>query len=265
MRLTLVLCCFMWLTRNANAQLPTPFSGYHLLSYPKDGWGLIKAPVYWGKQEWGRTLAATAVIYAAFSLDQDVQDWISKKPVNSFSNGFLAGTRHWGDGLYSLPVFAGVYFYGSYQHNPKHQLAAINATKAFVLSRLLVQIPKFLFQRQPPSAEGESSHTDFAGPWGGGDNRSFPSGHVISAFSAAEVFRLSYDDWWVGGLAYTLASSVAVHRVANGNHWFSDVATSAIWGAAIGHWISQKGSTRLSLFSGSLSQSTTTLGVVCRF
>jgi membrane-associated phospholipid phosphatase len=142
----------------------------------------------------------------------------------------------------------------------------MNATKAFVLSRLMVQLPKYLFQRHPPGLNNPKDHLLFDGPLGAGTNRSFSSGHVISVFSAAEVFRLSYDDWWVGAVAYSIAGTVGFQRLKSGSHWISDVTTSAIWGAAIGHWIVKKGETRLSLLTGRAQNTDTqTLGLLLRF
>lgn len=266
----LVLCfiiCFLFLIQLRAQEIPAPFSKKQILSYPLDLWGLTKAPLYWGKREWGRTLAGTALVFGAYTFDETVAGRVNQQPNNPFSSGFLAGSRHWGDGLYSLPTFAAIYFYGSFQNNQIHQLAAMNATKAFVLSRVLVQIPKWLFQREAPRFGQVSLKSNFDGPFGGGENRSFPSGHVISAFSAAEVFRTSYkENWWVGTLAYAIATSVAVQRIGSGSHWFSDVTTSALWGIGIGHWITTKGQTQISLIQGNSSGSNNrTLGVVLHF
>lgn len=266
MRLVLSLLFVCIVFAELNAQVPAPFSRQQLVSYPKDFWGILKSPVYWTKREWSRTFVAGAVIFGASTLDNDVANWVAARPNNSFSNGNLAGSRHWGDGLYNLPVFAGLYFWGKHQANDQHQLAAMNATKAFVLSRILVQIPKYLFQRHAPYQQSVLNPFLFDGPFGSGKQRSFPSGHVISVFSAAEVFRLSYEDWWVGALSYAVAGSVAMHRMGSGSHWFSDVTTSAIWGAAIGHWIAKKGQTNLSLLSTSLPHSSgQTYGLLWRF
>ncbi len=248
------------------AQVPPAFSKTQILSYPRDGFGLLKAPLTWGKKECARALVSTAIIYGAYTLDEEVLALVRQEPNNSLATGFLSGSRHWGSGLYSFPVFAGLYFYGKFKDNPRHQLTAMNATKAFVLSRVLVQIPKFLFQRHPPQMLGFAQKSDLDGPLGGGINRSFPSGHVISIFSAAEVFRLSYDNWWVGTLVYTLAGTVALQRIGSGAHWFSDVTTSAVCGAAIGHWLSTKGSTPFSLISGTTAHlNVRTFGLVYNF
>jgi len=266
MRLIILLLLMSSCITNLNAQVPDPLSSQQILGYPKDLWGLTKAPAYWGKKEWGRSLIAGAVIYGAFTLDQDIHSWVLNKPFSGYSADFLTASRHWGDGLFSLPVFAGLYCWGRIADNQKHQLVAMNATKAFVLSRLLVQLPKFLFQRHPPSKDNSADHLLFDGPLGAGTNRSFSSGHVISIFSAAEVFRSSYDDWWVGAVAYSIAGTVGFQRLSSGSHWFSDVTTSAIWGVAIGHWIVKKGETRLSLLTGSAPNSSTqTVGLLLRF
>ncbi len=75
---------------------------------------------------------------------------------------------------------------------------------------------------------------------GGGDNRSFYSGHTSLAFSiAAAAGTIStirgrrYAPWvWAAGM--TLATGVAYLRVAGDAHWASDVATGAVAGGLVG-------------------------------
>lgn len=60
----------------------------------------------------------------------------------------------------------------------------------------------------------------------GMDNRSFPSGHCALAFSGAELVRHEYG-WKWGAAAYGAATAVAVLRLYNDAHWFSDVLAGA--------------------------------------
>lgn len=66
-----------------------------------------------------------------------------------------------------------------------------------------------------------------------GDARtSFPSGHTAQAFAAAAFLTEEYKDRfrWMPYVAYGLASSVGMMRVANNRHYISDV----IMGAGLG-------------------------------
>lgn len=67
------------------------------------------------------------------------------------------------------------------------------------------------------------------GEWG-----TFPSGHTSSAFVVASVLHEAYGHV-VGIPLYGLASLVAVERLDDREHYFSDVAMGAVLGTVIGH------------------------------
>lgn len=73
----------------------------------------------------------------------------------------------------------------------------------------------------------------------GANTESFPSGHTVTAFLAAELVRLEFGPWW-GLAAYTVAGVTAFMRVYNNWHWTSDLLGGAgigILGANIGYWL----------------------------
>lgn len=65
----------------------------------------------------------------------------------------------------------------------------------------------------------------------GSNNYSFPSGHSAAVFALAEVLHQEYKDYsLLYAAGYATASAVAMMRIANNEHWWSDV-----WmGAGIG-------------------------------
>ena len=67
------------------------------------------------------------------------------------------------------------------------------------------------------------------GQWG-----SFPSGHTSSSFCIASVMHEAYGHV-VGIPLYGLATLVAIERVDDRNHYFSDVMMGAVLGTVIGH------------------------------
>jgi membrane-associated phospholipid phosphatase len=68
----------------------------------------------------------------------------------------------------------------------------------------------------------------------GTDRGSFPSGHTMGAFAAAEFLAQEYGDqspiYTIAG--YTVAVTTGVLRVYTRNHWFSDVVAGAGFGIA---------------------------------
>ena len=63
----------------------------------------------------------------------------------------------------------------------------------------------------------------------GSNDRSFPSGHTATAFSAAEFMRLEYKGQSpiYGIVAYAAAATTGGLRIYHNNHWFSDVVAGA--------------------------------------
>lgn len=66
----------------------------------------------------------------------------------------------------------------------------------------------------------------------GSTHNSFPSGHTATAFLGATLFDLEYGQQYplLAHAQYALATSVALGRIANNRHWYSDV----LWGGVIG-------------------------------
>jgi len=65
-------------------------------------------------------------------------------------------------------------------------------------------------------------------PSGSGMN-SMPSGHTAQAFLSATILDMEYRDTspWISVSGYTVATTTAVFRMANNQHWISDVLIGA--------------------------------------
>lgn len=77
----------------------------------------------------------------------------------------------------------------------------------------------------------------------GSARNSFPSGHTAMAFTSATLLHLEYGQRypWLSLLGYTMASGVAIGRIANNRHWLGDVMVGAgvgIVSGEIGYWLS---------------------------
>ena len=76
------------------------------------------------------------------------------------------------------------------------------------------------------------------GTWSRTENRSdasFPSNHAAVAFAAVTPFAQEYDAPWL----YGLAAVGSMGRVADRQHWVSDVVAGGVVGYAIGSWLWQ--------------------------
>jgi hypothetical protein len=81
------------------------------------------------------------------------------------------------------------------------------------------------------------------------DHQSFPSGHTSSAFASATSLAYAYG-WKAGVPAYAMAFYTGLSRIADDDHWLSDVTGGAflgfIWGRA-GFFSSASGDSRQSI------------------
>lgn len=78
---------------------------------------------------------------------------------------------------------------------------------------------------------GQAASSDRSpnGEWG-----TFPSGHTSSSFVTASVMHRAYGHA-IGIPLYGLATLVAIERVEDGEHYFSDVVMGGVLGTVIGH------------------------------
>jgi len=79
----------------------------------------------------------------------------------------------------------------------------------------------------------------------GTDNRSFPSGHTIAAFTGAHILHKEYGKVspWISVAGYGVATAVAVDRVCRNRHHWYDVAAGAaigIAGTELGYYLGDK-------------------------
>lgn len=158
---------------------------------------------------------------AQFSVDKNfrsfVQDDLRKGApfydIGSVSR-FVPSTMHMGLGIIGVPA--------------KHAFVdrAIEETIAFSVTISTGYLLKYSLARMRPD---------------GSDNKSFPSGHTLIAFTGAELTRLDYGWAWGGG-AYAVALFTGGERLWGDKHWLTDVLAGAgigILAANVGGWLLQ--------------------------
>lgn len=91
--------------------------------------------------------------------------------------------------------------------------------RSIVLTSLTHVSLAYMIQRERPNQS--RSYFSFAS--------SFPSGHAAAAFASASSLAYAYG-WEIGVPAFATAVSIAVARVSERKHWFSDVVAGATIG-----------------------------------
>jgi membrane-associated phospholipid phosphatase len=140
-----------------------------------------------------------------------------------------------GYGLVNAAIAAAILAAGIALGRPREALAGRLGLFAVILGGLSVQIPKHLFCRSRPLAEGAGQFfTDFPCIGKGSWLRSFPSGHSVTAFALAYVLARLYPK--ASPVFYGLAAMVAFSRVYLASHFLSDIVAGAAFGLLAG-WV----------------------------
>jgi membrane-associated phospholipid phosphatase len=122
-----------------------------------------------------------------------------------------------GDGFVQVGGAAVVYGVGEWLHRPAAASLGADLVEAQAVAGMLTQGLKVSVHRVRPD----------------GGNFSFPSGHSSAAFATATVLRQRFG-WPLGAAAYAGATYVALSRMSERRHYFSDVLTGAAIGIASG-------------------------------
>ena len=175
--------------------------------------------------QWAKgSLLAGGAVLAGAALDKPVDRFVSK---HQDARAFDA----WGNFGKTMPVAlaagagAAVAFGDSRMQN-----IGIISLQSIAASAGLTMVTKRVVQRARP---GEGDGT--CGCTAKRSDTSFPSNHAAVAFAAVTPFAQEYDAPWL----YGLAAVSAMGRVADRQHWVSDVVAGGIVGYAMGSWLWQ--------------------------
>lgn len=205
----------------------------YLKHYWTDSRDWITAPVRWQGDDWLKLGAAGVATLALITIDQPVNDFFRKNQ-DPVLNDISAALEPLGT-YYALAAAGGLAVHGWLAQNHRSRSTGLLAAESFVLSTLLVRIPKIAAGRSRPNAWWNPDPYEWRGPFTG---KSFPSGHTTSAFAVASVIAYQYRDTkWIPVTAYSLAGLAGLSRIYQNHHWTSDVFVGAIFGTATGLFV----------------------------
>lgn len=206
---------------------------HYFKGYWTDTRDFVVSPARWQGKDWLKFAAFTGTTATLITIDKPVKKIFDKNHSNLLNNVSKYGFEPMGN-YYAGAIIAGFFAHGIFAKNNRSRSTALLAAESFIISGVLVRIPKYLAGRARPDVEN-SSPWDWKGPFNG---TSFPSGHTTSAFSVASVIAYQYRDTpWIPITAYTLAALTGVSRIYDNRHWLSDVFAGAIIGTLTGRFI----------------------------
>jgi hypothetical protein len=126
-------------------------------------------------------------------------------------------------GVYGMyGAIGALYLDGHFAHQEGRIKTGLLGGEAIASSEIVGGLLKITTRRQRPNAPGSDGSF-----WVGGE--SFPSGHSISAWSAATVLANRYPDKrWLKFGVYGLASAISAARFTGKNHYPSDVVVGGV-------------------------------------
>ena len=176
------------------------------------GWKGAKTTLF---EKPGRSLLLAGGIGAivAHQFDSDMQDWfLGNQPLPESLNHFGDTYGNLYSGIFVLTTAA---ITSRKKQSFRHFEYAFATLGANGVTTVLL---KEIVRRERPN---------------GSNHRSFPSGHVSHSFATASIFKELYG-WKIGGPAYGIAAIVAMNRMQDNKHYFSDVIFGASLGTAFG-------------------------------
>ncbi len=140
-----------------------------------------------------------------------------------------------GAGRYLLPALGLSYLSGVVTGQPQLKNGALHVGAAYLAGNIAGSLGKPAIGRHRPDTV--SSPWRFH-PFGSqGVWHSLPSAHTLHAFTLAGAISEEAHRPWVTIATYSVATLVGWSRLYADEHWASDVALSAVSGAAIGHGV----------------------------
>ncbi len=218
------------------------FDKHYFKSYLLDIKDVAISPIKWNAKQWvsAGTVLGTAIILVN-SADLEVQQFsqtLRNDKADNFSANFL---EPWGSGEYSMGTMAVFYAQGLIAGNQRSKKVAMLGLKAYLVSGLYVQIPKYAINRMRPYHGETPNPFGFEGVSGDAWYKGMPSGHTTSIFAVATIVASEYSETiWVPIVAYTVATLASLSRIYDNKHWGSDVLVGAAFGFAIGKLIHRK-------------------------
>jgi membrane-associated phospholipid phosphatase len=171
--------------------------------------------------------AGAATSLAIHPADDNLNDRFSNS--DSAKTFFKAGKYV---GLF--PVILGTavttYVVGRSRPSRRAQHLGMDLIEATLLSEGITEIVKFSVRRDRPLQDDGTRASGYA----------FPSGHSAVTFAAATVLQ-QHLGWKWAVPTYSIASYVAMSRLADDRHWASDVMAGAAEGIIIGRSVTWHG------------------------
>ncbi len=199
-----------------------------IIRFYEDTRHVLTSPFRWSQQGLITFAFMSAGTFGLMHADTDLQDWVQDHR-NSTTDGISKWTDRYTRRTTNLTI-GGFYLGGMVFRDKKAKETALLCLESVALAQGITKGMKYLVGRTRPSGDEGAFHFDpleFPPP---SSSLSFPSGHATTAFALSSVIAEQYGNFLLTTALYGWAAAVALARVNNDAHFFSDV----VWGGVIG-------------------------------
>lgn len=216
-----------------------------------DVWHVITSPVRADKRAIVPALGVAAAMAVVAPFDSSVYAWMQANPeaplmraIAPFRESYRVPLYELGSALYLIPISGALYAGGRLADEPNVRDAGLGCFAAEVSSSALRVLIQLMVNRDRPRESPDPGHVSpvWARRYKG---FSFPSGHVANPAACASFvsnrFELGVAEPAMGAYVGVLMLT----RIADGQHWGSDVVAGAAMGYAIGKALADRQEQRM--------------------
>lgn len=207
------------------------FNGKYVVKIGVDFTKVLASPFHWKGKDFILFGASAGAVGLFFALDQGIWHWVQKYDTLNSDKFSLAVTRL-GEAPFLLGLMATMYAGGEAFKNDSLRKTALMSLESFAIGGVIAAGLKFVFGRHRPWTNKGTFDFKFFSFLN--HEHSFPSGHSFAAFSVASVIAGQSDSVVIGAVSYGLAGLVALSRVNNNEHFFSDIVFGSLLGYFVG-------------------------------
>ena len=249
-RRLLVLASITVLSASAGAQSDLGAEREDLRALRGDVWHVITAPVRADRDAVIPTLGVLAGMAVIAPFDSAVYAWMQAHPgaplmraIAPVRENFRVPIYELGSALYLIPISGALYAGGRLGHEPNVRDAGVGCMAAEVSSSALRVLVQLAVNRDRPRESRNAFHVSPV--WNQRyKGHSFPSGHVANPMACATFLAYRFDLGVAEPAMFVYVGALSLARIADGQHWGSDVFAGASMGFAIGKALADRQSQR---------------------
>lgn len=217
-----------------------------LRALARDSWYVVTSPARADRGAVVPTLAALGAIAVTVPFDSSIYAWMQRHPdaplmqmLTPIREDFGIPFYELGSVLYLLPISGALYTAGRLAEDAALRDAGVGCAASVLVSSAFRVVIQLTVTRDRPRQSLDPGHVSL--PWRRRwKGASFPSGHVANPMACASFLDHRFSLGAAEPVMYGAVGGIGLARVADAQHWASDVIAGAAMGFAIGRAVAAR-------------------------